>query len=278
MSTTYPANIDNGTTLPLAVDNTTGIHAVSVNQLNGAIIAIESELGQLPAGLYTTVRARLDALESLIRAAVVGDFSPSGDLSGSQIHQTVIGLQTNPLAPGVLGPSQDGYVLTWIYATRQWTAQPEVTGFMAGGDLAGTSTNQTVIALQGNPLQSGTLGSTQDGYMLTWINSATKWEAQPAPVGFMAGGDLTGTATDQTVVSAQNGDILFTGTTTPTILSTTSATSLTIGTNKSGAVLNLQGDAATTILTLNSVAALLENSSYLGLNGSGSYGTLGEIV
>ena len=120
-----------------------------------------------------------------------------------------------------LGPSQDGYVLTWIYATRQWTAQPEVTGFMAGGDLAGTSTNQTVIALQGNPVQSGTLSSTQDGYILTWINAATKWEAKPGPVGFMAGGDLTGTATDQTVVSAQNGDILFTGTTTPTILCTT---------------------------------------------------------
>lgn len=130
------------------------------------------------------VRARLDALENLIQSAIMGDFSPSGDLSGNQIHQTVIGLQTNPLAPGVLGAGQSGYILTWVYAgiNSQWTAVPPVVQFTAGGDLSGMATSQTVIALQGNAVKSGALSTPQDGYVLTWINSDSEWEARPTQI------------------------------------------------------------------------------------------------
>lgn len=36
-----------------------------------------------------------------------------------------------------------------------------------------------VIAIQGNPVDSTTLGTTQDGYDLTWENADGKWEAKP---------------------------------------------------------------------------------------------------
>lgn len=65
--------------------------------------------------------------------------------------------------------------------------------FSAGGDLSGDETSQTVIGLQGNPVQSGTLGSAQDGYVLTWVNGSTQIQAKPLPADSDSlAGDLTG--------------------------------------------------------------------------------------
>lgn len=55
--------------------------------------------------------------------------------------------------------------------------------FNAGGDLSGSSSSQNVIGIQTNPVQSGILGLAQDGYVLTWINSATKLQFKPASGG-----------------------------------------------------------------------------------------------
>src|ERR1700681_3976979 len=97
MATIYPAAIDTPVSLPDVIDNVSGINAASVNTVKKAVVAVETALGPMPQGLFTTVRKRIDAMEALIQSAIVGDFSPSGDLSGNQIHQTVIGLQTNPI-------------------------------------------------------------------------------------------------------------------------------------------------------------------------------------
>ncbi len=61
--TVYPNNIDSSDQLPIAVDNVTPVRGEVVNRHREAILAIESELGIQPSGTYTTVRARLDALE-----------------------------------------------------------------------------------------------------------------------------------------------------------------------------------------------------------------------
>jgi len=62
----YPSAIDSGSQLPLICDNITEVNAEAMNRHRSAIIAIEGELGIDPSGVYTTVRARLDALEQLI--------------------------------------------------------------------------------------------------------------------------------------------------------------------------------------------------------------------
>jgi hypothetical protein len=60
--TQYPSAIDNSTTLPPA----NSVDAPSINANIGATIEIETVLGILPAGPYSTVRTRMDILESRI--------------------------------------------------------------------------------------------------------------------------------------------------------------------------------------------------------------------
>lgn len=62
----YPAQIDNNTSLPVAVDNSTPIEASLVNKLREAIVSIESELGTKPSAMSGTVKARLDSIENSI--------------------------------------------------------------------------------------------------------------------------------------------------------------------------------------------------------------------
>lgn len=72
-----------------------------------------------------------------------------------------------------------------------------------GGDLSAASNiAQTVIALRGKTLDTSlaTIGASQDGYALTWVNASTDWQAKSIPAGFTAGGDLSGTSTAQTII------------------------------------------------------------------------------
>lgn len=81
----------------------------------------------------------------------------------------------------------DGYVLTYVSANSDWEPKAATGGggsFTAGGDLSGTSSSQTVIKLQGNAVASTTLGSTQDGYVLTWVNGSTNIQAKPPTSAF----------------------------------------------------------------------------------------------
>jgi hypothetical protein len=62
------------------------------------------------------------------------------------------------------------------------------TSFTAGGDLSGSNTDQTVIAIQGNSVYAETLGSSEDGYALIW-NADGYWLATP----ISSGTTVTGT-------------------------------------------------------------------------------------
>lgn len=66
----------------------------------------------------------------------------------SDITRTVVAIQGNEVKREILGPSQDGHVLTWVNADGQWEAQPAIGG-SAGGDLSGTYPDPTVISLTG---------------------------------------------------------------------------------------------------------------------------------
>ena len=60
--TVYPNAIDGSDQLPVITDNVTAVMAEVINRHRDAILAIEAQLGVLPAGTFSTVRARLDAM------------------------------------------------------------------------------------------------------------------------------------------------------------------------------------------------------------------------
>jgi len=76
-------------------------------------------------------------------------------------------------------------------------------GIIVGGDLSATTNiAQTVSKLQGNAVESGILGPTQDGYVLTWRNSDNQWEPLPSTAEAVNMiGDVIGTTSANDVAS-----------------------------------------------------------------------------
>lgn len=147
----------------------------------------------------------------------------SGDLLGSDTTQTVV--KINGATVPVSGSLTTGSVLkvSGVSALSYGAinlagGSNHVTGVLPavnqanqllGGDLSGNTSSGSVIKIRGNAVKSGSLSSTQDGYVLTWVNSLSEWEAKPGSggSGFTAGGDLLGTSTNQTVVGLQTVDV-----------------------------------------------------------------------
>lgn len=106
--TKYPAQIDNLVTLPLVADNSSPVAGETVNRLTKAIIATEAELGIKPSGTYTTVRARLDALDATLANLQISGLD--GDVHGGLSTTKVVGFGGRPFsdeAPDI------GEVITW---------------------------------------------------------------------------------------------------------------------------------------------------------------------
>ena len=162
MTTSYPSVIDSRTSLPLAIDNITNANANAVNLLRSAIIAIETELGTKPSGTYSTVKDRLDIIDSIISEIRTVTFA--GDISGTDNSQTVIAINGSFVPPGgtltignvlnVTGTSMlrysalnlaggDNYVIGILPVANQ-----EVQTM--SGDVSGTTTSATVVSLTGS--------------------------------------------------------------------------------------------------------------------------------
>lgn len=100
----------------------------------------------------------------------------SGDLGGNYPAPIVIALQGNAIEEKTLSSAQDGYILTWN--GTEWSAEVNSLSVTLNGDVTGPTGSNTVVKLQGNAVESQSLGSSQDGYVLTWKNSSSQWQAQ----------------------------------------------------------------------------------------------------
>lgn len=141
----------------------------------------------------------------------VSGFTAGGDLTGSSTSQTVAKINGNAVSSTVLTATQDGYVLTWDNGTSQYTAKPAATASFVtmSGDTTGSSASNTVTKIQGNLIQALTLGSTQDGYVLTWENSTSQYKAKPAPTTTFLSltGDVTGSTSASVVTKIQGNPV-----------------------------------------------------------------------
>jgi hypothetical protein len=185
MTSRYPAQIDDNTTLPTLSDNSTLVRASVLNELRAAIIAIESVLGVNPASVYGTIRERLNTVEHALTNIVHSGGTSvvfSGDLTGTSISQTVVGLQG--YAVSNTAPT-DGYILTWESSTNNWNPLPAPIGFSANGDLGGTATSQTVVRLSGL------------GGVVTVPSASLAFGAAPATAGILRASYNTGNIMSQ---------------------------------------------------------------------------------
>lgn len=122
-----------------------------------------------------------------------------GDLSGDVFAGiTVKKINGVSVAQQSLGAGDDGYVLTWSNSDGYYKAKPSSGGsFTAGGDLSGSSSSQTVIALRGVSVSATTPTSGQylvhDGS--AWTPTTTSFVSSSRAInsgtGLSGGGDLS---------------------------------------------------------------------------------------
>lgn len=125
-----------------------------------------------------------------------GLFEAGGDLSGTLISQQVDKIQNVTISTAA---PTDGYVLTYETSSTSIKFKPAAVSFTAAGDLSGNASSQTVIGIDGNPVNAPT---PSDGYVLTWVDADGEWKAQAIPeaAAWTAAGDLSGNSSSQTVI------------------------------------------------------------------------------
>jgi hypothetical protein len=155
----------------------------------------------------------LNVVGGLIQSVGGGGLLTASNMSGdgnlgTGAALTVIGIRGKTLASSLasVGASQDGYTLTWVNANNDWEAKPS--GIITlNGDVTGASNSNSVVKIQGKTLASSlaSVGASQDGYILTWVNANSDWEAKPTS-GVTWANDLAGsTNTSQKVISITGG-------------------------------------------------------------------------
>ena len=134
--------------------------------------------------------------------------SLTADVSGilpiaNQAAQTMTGAVTGTTAASTIVLTSNANITGLLPAANQASQT-------MGGDVSGTTAASTVIKLQGNPIKAATYASSQDGYVLTWVNSDGYIEAKPLPptvTSVTMGGDISGSSATSTVIKLQGNAI-----------------------------------------------------------------------
>ena len=130
-----------------------------------------STSGTLSAG-GTTVTSLKDSTLStgIVHSDASGNFTSS--LLVNADVSTTAAIAVSKIAAGTASQ----FLINNTTPSPIWSS---VSGDVSYTYSGGTSIPGTVIGLQGNSVANGALGSTQDGYVLTWKNSISEWEALP---------------------------------------------------------------------------------------------------
>ena len=189
-----------------------GVHYMIINGIT--CVNVQQALDAITGNLNPNIPLATTGAPGIIQLG--GDLNGTGSTA---LSPKVSGLQGRPISNL---PPITGQVLTWNGSV--WI--PETSGgggggFTAGGDLSGTSTNQTVIGIHGDPVPPPNGTNT----VLIWSGSAFSWTTVGgggSPTG-PAGGDLEGNYPDPQVKQITGGVLGVVDITNPIALGTNPA-------------------------------------------------------
>lgn len=145
MATIYPTGIDTYAQLPLVVDLVSPVRADDVNRVRDAVVAVETELGINPSGIFGTVKDRLDSVDSLISIIPPG----GGEAVSLMIDYLTINLETpsNKTYNIVQNVPYDGYVYSVASKSSAGTctAQFNINGVALGDGPNSVSTAEDIV-------------------------------------------------------------------------------------------------------------------------------------
>jgi len=192
--------------------------ATGAGNVGGNLVLSSGTSGSSTAGLVNiqaggstqlTVSSNYVTIPAFTSAGLVHNDS-SGNLTSSKLVDADVSASA-AIAVSKLAAGSDAYILQTNGSTTVWNP--------VSGDVSVTDTGaMTVLALQGNPVASGTLTSSSDGYVLTWNGS--QWVAEPDNTcmnihqvshGFSTGQAVYFTGTSWNLAKADNPDTLGIG-------------------------------------------------------------------
>src|SRR5258708_16811599 len=195
----------------------------------------------------------------------------SGDLGGDYASPEVVGIDGVPINQNIT--PTNGQVLTYNSSDGyvEWKNLPNL-----AGDVTGPIGSNTVVKLRGKSLDTSlaSLGSDQDGYVLTGQNTAGDWQALPTDTGVVLAGDVTGPANSNIISNISGVSPVNINTQSLQWAATVSAPIITQARSTSGAGTSMfiVGQAAQGSTNTNGGGVLLESG-----NGAGS-GVAGNVV
>jgi len=112
------------------------------------------------------------------------DVSLGGDVTGSTLSSVVEAIRGRAVQDHA---PEDGEVYAWSVSNNQWEPTAISTDPTMGGDVSGTASAAVVEALQGYAVQNH---APEDGEVLTWNDSESRWEPQAGSSGASTWNDL----------------------------------------------------------------------------------------
>lgn len=183
MATNYPSTLDSFTnpTATDTLDSATVPHAAQHDNINDAVVAIETELGTLPKGTFATVKARLDAYASesdqtIIASQIFGQgitmatYSKqllSGSSQGKAIKIAATTSGSNGTTLHATGTSSSIIDELWLYAYNSASTATALTIQWGGITAVDNEVKITIPATSGLTLVIPGLILTGDGTTAT---------------------------------------------------------------------------------------------------------------
>lgn len=151
------------------------VHSDSSGNLTSSLI-VNADVSGSAAIAYSKLNLSNSIVNADINSSAAIAYSKL-NLTGSIVNADISSSAAIAVSKFAIGSADQLLDTNHGATTAEW--------FTPGGDVSFASHNFTVIGLRGKTLASSlaSIGAAQDGYVLTWVNGNSDWEAKPSTGG-----------------------------------------------------------------------------------------------